>query len=244
VLRERLQKLHVVLPHSLQFSRKRPNLAANHRPRSSPQVIRSIGHFSIPSSPRNGAVIVHFTSLANFKLVKGVLQSVLGPNLGTTSRLPEVIIIPKPAGPRRVLTALHTAAVKPIVDPCFSPIETTPISSGSYPQLLTSTRTPSKSWSSQSRSYTSTPSRSFVSPPPRSNTTNSRLESPYTSSETPTYSNTLTPTSYSFTNTSTTTQGTSLRRPQTLPRSSLSSVRNVVAAWKSRSPSIDKSSQV
>jgi hypothetical protein len=106
---------------------------------------------------------------------------------------------------------------------------------------------PSKSWSSQSRSYTSgTPSRSLLSPPPHSNTTgtDSRLESPYTSSETPTYSNTFTPTSYSFTNTSATTQGTSLRRPQTSPRSPLSSVRNIVAAWKSRSPSFDKSSQV
>jgi osomolarity two-component system response regulator SSK1 len=133
VFRERLQKLRVDLPHSFQFSRKRPNLAANHRPRSSPQVVRSIGHSSIPSSPRNVAVIVYFTNLANFKLVKGILQSVLGPNLGTTSRLPEVIVIPKPAGPRRVLTALHTAAVKPIVDPFFSPIATSPISPGLYP---------------------------------------------------------------------------------------------------------------
>jgi osomolarity two-component system response regulator SSK1 len=133
VLRERLQKLRVDVPHPFQFSRKRPNLAANHRPRSSPQVVRSIGHSSISSSPRNASVIVHFTSLANFKLVKGILQSVLGPNLGTTSRLPEVIIIPKPAGPRRVLTALHTAAVRPIVDPFFSPIATSPISPGLYP---------------------------------------------------------------------------------------------------------------
>ncbi len=133
VLREHLRKFRVDLPHSFQFSRKRPNLAANHRPRSSPQVVRSIGHSSTPSSPRNAAVIVHFTSLANFKSVKGILQSVLGPNLGTTSRLPEVVVIPKPAGPRRVLTALHTAIVKPIVDPFFSPIATSPISPGLYP---------------------------------------------------------------------------------------------------------------
>ncbi len=96
---------------------------------------------------------------------------------------------------------------------------------------------PSKSWTSQSRSYTSgTPPRSFLSPPPHNNTTttDSRLESPYTSSETPTYSNTFTPTSYSFTDTSATTQGTSLRRPQTSPRSPLSSVRNIVAAWPGR----------
>jgi len=106
---------------------------------------------------------------------------------------------------------------------------------------------PSKSWISQSQSYTSgTPSRPFLSPPPRSYTTgsDSKLGSPYTSSETPTYSNTFTSTSYGPTDTSVTTQTTSLRRPQTSPRSPLASVRNIVAAWKSRSPSIDKSSQV
>ena len=106
---------------------------------------------------------------------------------------------------------------------------------------------PSKSWSSQSQSYTSgTPSHSFLSLPPRSNTTGteSRLESPHASSETPTYSNTFTTTSYGLTDTSATTQGTSLRRPQASPRSPLSSVRNIVAAWKSRSPSFDKTSQV
>ena len=133
VLRDRLRKLRVDLPQPFQFSRKRPNLAANHRPRSSPQVVRSVGHCSGSSTPRCPAVIVHFTSLANFKLVKGILQSVLGPSLGTTSRLPEVIVIPKPAGPRRILTALHTAAVKPVVDPFFSPIATSPISPGLYP---------------------------------------------------------------------------------------------------------------
>ena len=133
VLRERLRRLRAELPHPLQFSRKRPNLAANHRPRSSPQVVRAIGHSPATSSPRTAAVIIHFTSLANFKLVKGILQSVLGPSNGTISRLPEVIVIPKPAGPRRVLTALHTAAMKPIVDPFFSPIATSPISPGLYP---------------------------------------------------------------------------------------------------------------
>ena len=106
---------------------------------------------------------------------------------------------------------------------------------------------PTKSWVSQSQSYaSSTPSRSFLSPPPRSNTMGfeSNLDSPHTSSETPTYSNTFTSTSYGPTSTSATTQITSLKRPQTSPRSPLASVRTVVAAWKSRSPSIDKSSQV
>src|SRR5216683_3217467 len=72
VLRELLQKLRTELPHPFQFSRKRPNLAANHRPRSSPQVVRGIGHSSATSSPRCAPVIIHFTSLANFKLVKGI----------------------------------------------------------------------------------------------------------------------------------------------------------------------------
>jgi osomolarity two-component system response regulator SSK1 len=133
VLQDRLRKLRAELPHPFQFSRKRPNLAANHRPRSSPQVVRAIGHASATSSPRSTAVVVHFTSLANFKLVKGILQSALGPSNGSTTRLPEVMVIPKPAGPRRVLTALHTAAMKPIIDPFFSPIATSPISPGLLP---------------------------------------------------------------------------------------------------------------
>ncbi|KAH9007134.1 hypothetical protein EDB86DRAFT_2870179 [Lactarius hatsudake] len=133
VLRERLRKSRAELSQPFQLSRKRPNLAANHRPRSSPQVTRAIGHSTPTPSARSTPVILHFTSLANFKLVKGVLQSVLGPSTGTPNRLPEVIVIPKPAGPRRVLTALHTAATKPIVDPFFSPIATSPISPGLYP---------------------------------------------------------------------------------------------------------------
>jgi hypothetical protein len=104
---------------------------------------------------------------------------------------------------------------------------------------------PSKSSIFQSQSYAlGIPSRPFLSPPLRSSTTglDSGLGSPYTSSATPTNSNTFT-SSYTATSTSATTQGTSLRRPQTSPRSPLSSVRNVVAAWKSRSPSTDKSSR-
>ena len=133
VLQERLRKLRAVLSQPFQLSRKRPSLAAHHRPRSSPQVTRTIGH-STPTLPaRSGTVILHFTSLTNFKLVKAIVQSVLGPGAGALNRLPEVIVIPKPAGPRRILTALHTAATKPIVDPFFSPIATSPLSPGLNP---------------------------------------------------------------------------------------------------------------
>ncbi|KAN0140034.1 hypothetical protein V8E53_001930 [Lactarius tabidus] len=133
VLRECLQKIRAELSQPFQLSRKRPTLAAHHRPRSSPQVTRAIGHSTPTPSARSAAVILHFTSLANFKLVKAILQTVLGPSSGPPCRLPEVIVIPKPAGPRRVLTALHTAATKPIVDPFFSPIATSPISPGLNP---------------------------------------------------------------------------------------------------------------
>jgi osomolarity two-component system response regulator SSK1 len=135
VLRERLRKLRAELSQPFQLSRKRPNLAANHWPRSSPQVSRAIGHSSPTPSSRSAAAILHFTSLAYFKLLKAVLRFVLAPGSGTPSRLPEVIVIPKPAGPRRVLTTPHTAATKPIMDPFFSPIAMSPMSPGLYPAV-------------------------------------------------------------------------------------------------------------
>ncbi|KAI0035630.1 hypothetical protein K488DRAFT_24437, partial [Vararia minispora EC-137] len=141
VLKERLRKIRADQGYPLYMSSsrtKRPSLAAHHRPRSSPQVARAMSSSGLPTMSNTNSVrpspsvIVHFTSLSNFKLVKGILQSVLAPSAssGTLARLPEVIVIPKPAGPRRVLTALHTAATKPIVDPFFTPIATSPLSPG------------------------------------------------------------------------------------------------------------------
>ncbi|CAE6384482.1 unnamed protein product [Rhizoctonia solani] len=117
VLRARLTQLHAPFA-SPAISRKRPSLASNHRPKSSPH-IRQLTGISETSSP----VVMHFTSLGNYKVVRDVVQSVLG----TQSYL-EVLVIPKPAGPRRFLTALHTALTRPLVDPVFAPIATTPIS--------------------------------------------------------------------------------------------------------------------
>ncbi|PCH41316.1 hypothetical protein WOLCODRAFT_137320 [Wolfiporia cocos MD-104 SS10] len=132
VLRERLQKIKAEYAYPLHLSaRKRPSLAANHRPRSSPQVVRVMGLTPSTAAPAvPPPVVVHFTSLSNFKLVKDAIQSVLIPGFGTSSKLPEVIVIPKPAGPRRVLTALHTAITKPVVDPFFYPTATSPVSPG------------------------------------------------------------------------------------------------------------------
>lgn len=131
VLRSRLQKIKAEQVYPLHLnSRKRPSLAANHRPRSSPQVARVMGMLGNPP-PQPQVVIVHFTSLANFKLVKDAIQTTLTPTKESgTTRIPEVIVIPKPAGPRRFLTALHTAITRPVVDPYFVPTATSPMSPG------------------------------------------------------------------------------------------------------------------
>ncbi|KAI0742151.1 hypothetical protein BC629DRAFT_1599887 [Irpex lacteus] len=98
---------------------------------SSPQVARVVGMSSNAASHQTlQVVIVHFTSLSNFKLVKDAIQTVLTPSSGSSLRVPEVIVIPKPAGPRRFLTALHTAVTRPVVDPFFMPTATSPMSPG------------------------------------------------------------------------------------------------------------------
>ncbi|KZT62141.1 hypothetical protein CALCODRAFT_490322 [Calocera cornea HHB12733] len=142
---------------------QRPSLSSHHRPRSG-QPRSPIGDGTTQgNSPPKGAempspspsiagssrtnsgggifdntVIVHFTSLANFKLVRDAVQTLLAlpqPLLQPQAYspyvhpdLPEVIVIPKPAGPRRLLTALHTGLYKPLVDPFFAPIATSPLS--------------------------------------------------------------------------------------------------------------------
>ncbi|WRT67144.1 uncharacterized protein IL334_004110 [Kwoniella shivajii] len=104
---------------------KRPSLTA--RTRSSPQVRQVV----TPRAP--SAVLIHFTSLANYNQVRDVVSSFVGTPWSTGSGAylqPEVMVIPKPVGPRRFLTALHTAINQPIVDPFFSPIATSPRSPG------------------------------------------------------------------------------------------------------------------
>ncbi|KAI9060094.1 hypothetical protein FKP32DRAFT_1595832 [Trametes sanguinea] len=123
-----------------------------------------------------------------------------------------------------------------------------------------SSPTKSRAGSSVSSSGPITTMSSLLSPPPRgtaSLSSDSRL--PPTSSGTftqtrsgpstftgagPTtsasYTDTNTFTSSGFTTTATPT-ASSLRRPQTSPRSPLTSVRNIVAAWKERTPSLGKS---
>ena len=128
VLRRELTRIRAEAP-VLSFKPrllKRPTLV--NRTRSSPHVRQAA------TSPRHdGPVIIHFTSLAKYNQVRDIISSLLGVSSPTTSSPflhPEVMVIPKPVGPRRFLTALHTAVNKPVVDPFFSPIATSPRSPG------------------------------------------------------------------------------------------------------------------
>ncbi|KAG1902873.1 uncharacterized protein F5891DRAFT_1021493 [Suillus fuscotomentosus] len=156
ILRERLRKYRAEQPIPLSLhSRKRPSLAAHHRPKSSPQVARTLGLGSQALPQQTPIVVVHFTSLANYKLVKEIIQYDLASH-SYPACPPEVMIIPKPAGPRRFLTALHTAVTKPIVDPFFAPIATSPLSPGSHSSPFfnltqTSPKSPSSRPSNSSR---------------------------------------------------------------------------------------------
>ena len=138
--RRLLQHRAETMPNLQQpHSRKRPSLAPHHRPRSSPSVrnaLLTVGPLPPPSQQQSSppsafspVPIVHFTSLANYKLVRDAIQATII-SYGSLPSPPEVIVIPKPAGPRRILTALHTAIHRPYVDPFFSPIATSPTSPG------------------------------------------------------------------------------------------------------------------
>lgn len=105
---------------------KRPTLVS--RTRSTPHV-RPVAS----AQRQDGPVIIHFTSLAKYNQVRDIVSSLLGsPSSSSSSAFahPEVMVIPKPVGPRRFLTALHTAVNRPVVDPFFSPIATSPRSPG------------------------------------------------------------------------------------------------------------------
>lgn len=130
VLREQIQKFRAE-QHSSSYSalpRKRPSF--NHRPKSTSQVARAVGYGPSSSIPSSGiaSVVVHFTSLTNYKVVRDVVQCDLAANAASFQPPLDVMIIPKPAGPRRFLTALHTALTRPTVDPSFAPIATSPAS--------------------------------------------------------------------------------------------------------------------
>lgn len=156
VLRRRLAQIRRLTEKRLLPTRfpanlriKRPGL--QHRPRSSPSIrlaatLNAAGEDSNsdaddmePKRPEfdpTKVVVVHFTSLTNYRGVQDIIQAALyttnisefGATYSLRDIVPDVLVIPKPAGPRRFLTALYTAVTKPTVDPFFAPIATTPMS--------------------------------------------------------------------------------------------------------------------
>ncbi|KAF9972660.1 ssk1 response regulator receiver [Actinomortierella ambigua] len=82
--------------------------------------------------------IIYFTSLPTFKQAREAIMTVLGVhtpgfmyNIMSTpptpgSNVPYILVLPKPAGPRRILTAIHTAINTPVMDQHeeANPIET------------------------------------------------------------------------------------------------------------------------
>lgn len=70
------------------------------------------------------AAIIHFTSLTNYKRLRDMVHSMPIPPTG----MPRLVVVPKPAGPRRFLTALHTGWHDATVEPHFMPIATSPSS--------------------------------------------------------------------------------------------------------------------
>ncbi|KAI9319232.1 hypothetical protein BX666DRAFT_2025548 [Dichotomocladium elegans] len=75
--------------------------------------------------PARVMAIICFGSLNKYKHIRTVIQSFASQHL---SAMPRVLVIPKPAGPLRFLTALHTAWYNPVVEPHYFPIATSPLS--------------------------------------------------------------------------------------------------------------------
>ncbi|GAN01946.1 hypothetical protein MAM1_0014d01383 [Mucor ambiguus] len=88
---------------------------------------------SSTSSPQNffhqgTTAIIHFTSLTKYKAVRDTIQCYAFLPSRDPFSMPRVVVVPKPAGPRRFLTALHTAWHNSVVEPHFSAIATSPSS--------------------------------------------------------------------------------------------------------------------
>lgn len=87
--------------------------------------------------------IIYFTSLPTFKDARDTVLHILGTQMSGIHHsiastlagsslghgpLPYILVLPKPAGPRRILTAIHTAIHTPVLDQTYSPIATAPTS--------------------------------------------------------------------------------------------------------------------
>ncbi|SPO19885.1 related to SSK1 - two-component signal transducer [Ustilago trichophora] len=73
--------------------------------------------------------IIFFTSMKSYRLVRDTVQPIIdSASFRGVSSPPEIMVLPKPAGAKRILTALHLAEHKPVVRLPFLPIATSPLS--------------------------------------------------------------------------------------------------------------------
>lgn len=88
--------------------------------------------------------IICFASLNKYKQIRGVVQRFSTGQQQHPFGMPRVVVVPKPAGPLRFLTALHTAWHNPMVEPHYFPIATTPFTPMTMPPLHSNISTPSQ----------------------------------------------------------------------------------------------------
>ncbi len=139
----------------------RPNLGS--RTKSNPQMQRILTQEGIQSPSAydsnlqdSATAIIYFASLSTFRTVREVIRPMAESiSRGVGARLPEIIVVPKPAGIRRVLTTLHTALHKPLVDPFFQPLATSPMS----PMAVTADRSKALDVNSMAESFSQPQSR-------------------------------------------------------------------------------------
>lgn len=111
------------------------------KPQTTPQAAPPIQRRHRRSKSRNAnegmygtVAVIFFTSLSNYKRVRDIIHWIS--TLDLPPYMPRVVVVPKPAAPRRFLTALHTAWNNAVVEPHFIPIATSPLSPfvGQHPQ--------------------------------------------------------------------------------------------------------------
>lgn len=133
---------------------KMPRPTLDHRTKSSPQVNRLMASQPDLVSPRSfgslGSALMHsesgtesldsmdeavsqtiifFTSMKSYRLVRDTVQPIIdSASFRGVSSPPEIMVLPKPAGAKRILTALYVAQHKPVVRLPFLPIATSPLS--------------------------------------------------------------------------------------------------------------------
>lgn len=73
--------------------------------------------------------IIHFTTLSRYRQIKELVHATLK-SASPVFALPDVLVVPKPIGPRRLLNTLYNAVRRPPFDPYYLPIATSPSSPG------------------------------------------------------------------------------------------------------------------